>query len=104
VTTDSKCAQGTSTARWSLPLEAASVTRRVRLVAPRWEGVAWKLVGASTPAGLERLVEPAEETGRVEVETAGAAPHPARCSPPPILVGPADDPVVRAFLGGRDRT
>lgn len=85
VAADRECFEPAPSASWSLALEPADTPRLARLASPRWEGAAWRVDDSSEPR-------------RVVVVTEGAAPHPARCAPPPLIVGPADDPVIRAFL------
>jgi len=98
VATDADCTRAAPATTWSLALEPADRPRLVRLAASRWEGCAWRLDGATSADGLEARLEPTPAPRRVVVATVETAPHPARCAPPPLIVGPADDPVILAFL------
>jgi hypothetical protein len=90
---------GASPARWTLPLEPAGGPRQARLLDAGWAGCAWTLLsttGEPAPGGVLALAaDQSAVHAAVEPKSSWCR---TCCSPPPLLVAPADDPVVAAWL------
>ncbi len=90
-----ECRARTSGARaWRFTVDASAGPVRALLPDPTSAGCRWTFDGG----GTDRVVERAPGLQRVTVSTTLGGACSERCWPPALVVAPADDPVVSAFL------
>lgn len=84
---------------WAWKLPPSPTARIAFLVTPEWEGVHWELALDGRKAGRKVDLPPGDVSRRLVARPVGA-PRPGSDAawPPPVVVGEADDPVLRMFL------